>query len=145
LIFRLVRSMPRMSGTGSGLWRTPNATDGDHGGPNARDSEGGLHLSAQASQMWPTPRSGKTTDENEESWRARNEAGSVSTPPLTLAVKMWPTPTGQDAEKNAGPSQFNRNSLPLNAEVGGSLNPNWVEWLMGFPVGWTDLDPSGTP
>jgi hypothetical protein len=96
-------------------------------------------------KMWPTPRSGKTTDENEESWRARNEAGGVSTPPLTLAVKMWPTPTGQDAENNAGPSQFNRNSLPLNAEVGGSLNPNWVEWLMGYPVGWTDCDPSATP
>jgi DNA (cytosine-5)-methyltransferase 1 len=22
---------------------------------------------------------------------------------------------------------------------GGSLNPTWVEWLMGFPTGWTDL------
>jgi DNA (cytosine-5)-methyltransferase 1 len=23
----------------------------------------------------------------------------------------------------------------------GSLNPTWVEWLMGFPDGWTDLEP----
>jgi hypothetical protein len=23
--------------------------------------------------------------------------------------------------------------------IGGSLNPTWVEWLMGFPLGWTDL------
>ena len=22
----------------------------------------------------------------------------------------------------------------------GTLNPAWVEWLMGFPSGWTDLD-----
>ena len=22
----------------------------------------------------------------------------------------------------------------------GTLNPRWVEWLMGFPDGWTDLD-----
>ena len=22
----------------------------------------------------------------------------------------------------------------------GSLNPNWVEWLMGYPAGWTDLE-----
>ena len=26
-----------------------------------------------------------------------------------------------------------------NQETTGSLNPNWVEWLMGFPIGWTDL------
>lgn len=24
------------------------------------------------------------------------------------------------------------------------LNPTWLEWLMGFPSGWTDLD-SGPP
>lgn len=24
-------------------------------------------------------------------------------------------------------------------EVGGQLNPTWVEWLMGWPLGWTDL------
>ena len=22
---------------------------------------------------------------------------------------------------------------------GGKLNPKWVEWLMGFPVGWTEI------
>lgn len=35
------------------MWRTPSATEADHGGPNARDSKGGWHLSAQV--MWPTP------------------------------------------------------------------------------------------
>lgn len=29
-------------------------------------------------------------------------------------------------------------------EVGGKLNPTWVEWLMGFPLGWTDVDASET-
>lgn len=29
--------------------------------------------------------------------------------------------------------------------VSGQLNPTWVEWLMGFPLGWTDLSVSGTP
>lgn len=23
---------------------------------------------------------------------------------------------------------------------GGSLNPEWVEWLMGFPAGWTEVN-----
>jgi hypothetical protein len=25
------------------------------------------------------------------------------------------------------------------AAEGGALNPEWVEFLMGFPVGWTNL------
>jgi len=29
--------------------------------------------------------------------------------------------------------------------VSGSLNPTWVEWLMGYPLGWTDLDASEMP
>jgi hypothetical protein len=29
--------------------------------------------------------------------------------------------------------------------VTGKLNPVFVEWLMGFPEEWTDLEPSGTP
>ena len=28
---------------------------------------------------------------------------------------------------------------------GGQLNPTFVEWLMGFPLGWTDLNASETP
>jgi len=27
---------------------------------------------------------------------------------------------------------------------GGRLNPQWVEWLMGFPIGWTDCEDSET-
>lgn len=27
---------------------------------------------------------------------------------------------------------------------GGQLNPDWVEWLMGWPIGWTDLNPLET-
>ena len=31
------------------------------------------------------------------------------------------------------------------SSVNGALNPNWVEWLMGFPIGHTDLRVSETP
>lgn len=30
---------------------------------------------------------------------------------------------------------------PLNEQIGGMLNPTWVERLMGWPLGWTDLKP----
>ena len=42
---------------------------------------------------------------------------------------------------SASPLQHARNSAPLNVVAGGSLNPTWVEWLMGWPLGWTDLKP----
>ena len=32
-------------------------------------------------------------------------------------------------------------SCNLNDQIGGQLNPDWVEWLMGWPVGWTALEP----
>ena len=32
----------------------------------------------------------------------------------------------------------------MSAGNGGKLNPTWVEWLMGFPLGWTGCDASGT-
>ena len=60
----------------------------------------------------------------------------------TMASKdLWPTPTVQDAANNGAPSQHRRNNKPLNAEAGGALSPDWVEWLMGWPIGWTSLDP----
>jgi DNA (cytosine-5)-methyltransferase 1 len=27
----------------------------------------------------------------------------------------------------------------------GQMNPQWVEWLMGYPIGWTDCEDSETP
>ena len=45
-------------------------------------------------------------------------------------MNVWPTPT---ANRRGG-----LQSHGVNA-VSGSLNPMWVEWLMGFPLGWTDL------
>jgi len=55
-------------------------------------------------------------------------------------VKMWPTPTAHNAKETAAPSEHLRNTPTLAAQAGGSLNPTWVEWLMGFPEGHTDLN-----
>ncbi|HEU4422100.1 MAG TPA: hypothetical protein VFR67_06115 [Pilimelia sp.] len=36
-------------------------------------------------------------------------------------------------------------TVDLGDAIGGPPNPTWVEWLMGFPPGWTDVEPSVTP
>ena len=101
-------------------------------------------------QTWPTPRAGKTSDENEESWKARNADGQVSTPPLTLAVKMWATPQARDFRSGEGhrfenPERTkNLNDQAAQTEASGQLSPDWVEWLMGWPIGWTASAPLAT-
>ena len=27
------------------------------------------------------------------------------------------------------------------SDISGALNPTWVEWLMGWPIGWTSMEP----
>tara|TARA_R100000808_G_C2113581_1_gene126927 strand:- start:348 stop:764 length:417 start_codon:yes stop_codon:yes gene_type:complete len=63
-----------------------------------------------------------------------------------------PTPTNQDSKNcTLPPSQKDRDSIPgwllsntPTKSAGGSLNPTWVEWLMGWPIGWTDSRPLAT-
>ena len=64
--------------------------------------------------------------------------------PLSLAVSKMPTLTAQDAKNCGGPSQMERNTPPLNALAGGPLNPEWCEWFMGCPLGWTALSALAT-
>jgi hypothetical protein len=74
-----------------------------------------------------------------------------NTPPLNVEVH-FPTPAASDSNKwnNAtaserkanGQSQRLCNALSTPQDrVGGSLNPTWVEWLMGWPLGLTSMDP----
>jgi hypothetical protein len=100
-------------------------------------------------KMWPTPDAqamnlnADPVKHMERLARLKEKHNNGNGAGLTLgvAVKMWPTPTAQDAKNNGAPSQMERNTKPLNAEVGGSLNPTWVEWLMGWPLGWTSTEP----
>ena len=54
--------------------------------------------------------------------------------------EQLPTPTARDWKSGkASQATMQRNSRPLSEHIGGKLNPQWVEWLMGWPIGWTDL------
>ena len=103
--------------------------------------------------LWPTPRASdhKVTGAN-TNWEAVNRRGK-----LPGAVMLWPTPTarlghqrGAQAKRYLDPARSNdlddavaHYKNPAETESG-QLNPTWVEWLMGFPTGWTDLEPSET-
>jgi len=58
--------------------------------------------------------------------------------------RLWPTPVARMHKDKGYPSEYERNEIPLAAQVGGPLNPEWVEWLMGWPQEWTDLKPLAT-
>jgi hypothetical protein len=38
------------------------------------------------------------------------------------------------------PAMNYESSTKPQEQTSGQLNPTWVEWLMGYPIGWTDLN-----
>lgn len=77
-------------------------------------------------KLWPTP------DCSDRRSAKSKQQG------LSNAVKgqNWPTPR----EFMYKDSTTDRNKSNIGEKVGGQLNPDWVEILMGFPVGWTSID-----
>ena len=83
-------------------------------------------------QSWPTP---TAADAYIGAFASKQKkAGSRHSLNLASTVRMFPTPLASDWKNRQG-----RKSNIQNV-VGGKLNPMWIEWLMGFPAGWTDLN-----
>ena len=57
---------------------------------------------------------------------------------------LWATPTTPSGGGNCGGSGAYKNALKNGTHIPHSINPNLYEWLMGFPIGWTDLNASVT-
>ena len=131
LLFQLAVSMPHTDATGSQFWHTPKASDADMGmtaKTRGRPIEKSTHLQTQVycveRGLIPTPRA---SDHNQAPLnryyspeRERERDGGYR---AQLCELVEVTPRGRI----------------------GLLNPMWVEWLMGFPTGWTELDASETP
>jgi hypothetical protein len=69
---------------------------------------------------------------------ARHAAKGVNKQMGLRDAVMWPTSTQDGNYNRKGASEKSGDGLAT--AVGGSLNPTWVEWLMGFPLGFTDLE-----
>jgi site-specific DNA-cytosine methylase len=67
---------------------------------------------------------------------------------IAMGWSKFPTPNATDWK---GPSTRSKGKErpasddDLPTRVGGQLNPTWVEWLMGFPIGWTACADWATP
>ena len=79
------------------------------------------------------------------------DGGSNSRRALRKKMENWPTPQASD---NRDRGNMSNPSIQRRVAIGkqimlsqsvdpnsGQLNPTWVEWLMGWPLGWTDLKP----
>jgi hypothetical protein len=80
-----------------------------------------------------------------------NQRDSSGRPGLQMAAMMWPTPTAMN--NTGGPAlckwggsgaRAKLRTMVTPEELNGALNPEWVCWLMGWPVGWTDSRPLET-
>jgi hypothetical protein len=116
-------------------WPTPtcNMVSGgpNHNSPQVLAGKHGINL-AGAVMKWRTPQSADAKSTKVQKGHQTN---------LTHQVMKWPTPTAHNAKETNAPSETKRNEPTLASRVGGKLNPTWVEWLMGWPLGWTDLKP----
>ena len=92
------------------------------------------------SGWWPTPQASKAMADSSETIN-KNLANKGYKAKLEQAVQMWPTPTTVDTFTPKTRSNPTLGDAARKADGStGKLNPMWVEWLMGFPLGWTDLE-----
>jgi hypothetical protein len=161
------KSSNRGLAASAAMWPTPTSSLGTNGGlvTPAKAREGGTLIEAlSARTLWPTPtvtgnynRAGLSAKSGDglatavAKWptpMAADSRGSSGRPApgkqvqLVDAVRRVATPTARDWRSGkASQATHDKNSRPLSEPIGGSLNPTWVEWLMGWPIGWTDLRP----
>lgn len=91
------RTMEESGCSSSENWMTPRVAVGDYTMGRAADPRAATDLTAQT-QMWMTPRAGKTTSEDPESWNPRRDAKAVASPPLPMQAANWRTPSASDPE-----------------------------------------------
>lgn len=126
---------PRTSATEFGLWPTPTCDSATE--RTKRYAQGGMPLTL-AVKLWPTPRA--NDGEKRGNFDTENPRNG-----LPAAVKRYMTPTASIGKKCGG--RHNGKADTLASQIAelegmeqtstGQLNPTWVEWLMGWPIGWT--------
>jgi len=102
-----------------------------------------LHTVPKEGVLWPTP----TSSEAQKAGKYAKGQMGKSLSAMAKRGELFNTPTASDGHNSTlPPSHLNWDSLPGDmirlgeARPGGVLNPQFVEWLMGWPIGWTELE-----
>jgi hypothetical protein len=128
---------------------TPNSWDAKRGPMSKELMETGKHQVSLVTYVkhnpkkWPTPTCSDVYTDNLKS--TQQKEGSMHSVTLPQAVRMWGTPKSQDSRhalRDRGKGNLGEQVSGMHN--GGRLNPLWTEWLMGWPIGWTDLKPLET-
>jgi hypothetical protein len=118
--------VPLTSVIGSGYWPTPDASCG-------RPHEGNVRLLRAAVLA------GEFTEDE--------AIQLIGKSPLEAQGKIppyYPTPRA-DSRDNCGGSGARKTAQRNGTYIGRKENPQFREWLMGFPIGWTEIPRSATP
>jgi hypothetical protein len=135
IAYQLSPLVPLTSVIGCGSWPTPTASDAYTGKLKDSQQKPGCKHSVTLAQ-------------------AASIGSSEGRPE---DCRIYPTPTSRDyrygmkletvdrraqeSSRGVNLSEFMQRTQRNNGE----LNPNWVEWLMGYPIGYTELEPLETP
>ena len=147
---------------GTRLWPTPSARDHKGAVENTttvkngrfiRTGKDGVEYGATldgAVKAWPTP----TVRDYKGGYRGgRIRKGKISWDTLDVAVQYmeseahknnWPTPTANEdaaGTPNGKMQKMLGNHPDIRGDGVGTLNPDWVAWIMGLPPRWDCLDP----
>jgi hypothetical protein len=146
-------------------WMYPTPTQDSASERTKKYSQGGMPL-PMAVKMFPTPTAG-CVEGGEQSSRVEitesggfilrkknkpeNTFGAKLSDAMLYLEKMYPTPVSRDYKDAAynitwKESRDQKSSMPRQVlkdnKPGGKLNPNFVEFLMGYPMNWTKIDPT---
>jgi hypothetical protein len=103
-------------------------------------------------KIWPTPRAKMSGFQVKE----RVDRKNTNLEEVVAERMKWPTPSVRDYKGGYIGGRIRNGKVSwdtLDVAVqhtdnpnkdGGHLNPMWVEWLMGWPIEWTDLKPLET-
>lgn len=158
IAYRRAPSVPLTSVTGFGLLPTPITNDAEKRGnfniDRSKCLPGELRRgplpemlpTLRANKLIPTPRA---TDADKG---GRSDLLTVLRGYETKHAGTLPTPAARDWRSGlASPETHGKNSRPLNETLSamaenrsGRMNPRFREWMMGFPIGWTECEALAT-